>query len=253
MSEPMLAIRSLTKRFGGLAANADVSLEVAPGETRAIIGPNGAGKTTLLSQLAGELQPDEGSVLLAGTDITRFSPRERSLAGIARSFQITSIMPSLSVMENVVLGALSTERRFLVNPWRPAEANAAGMDLARAALDQVGLSARAGFRASEISHGERRQLELAIALATKPRLLLLDEPTAGMGREESRRVIRLIETLKATLTIVLVEHDMDVVFSVSDRITVMAGGTPIATGTPDEIRTDPKVREAYLGTKGAKA
>jgi branched-chain amino acid transport system ATP-binding protein len=251
MPEPMLAIRKLTKRFGGLAANADVTLDIAPGETRAIIGPNGAGKTTLLSQLAGELRPDEGTILFSGADITRLTPRERSLAGIARSFQITSIMPSLSVLENVVLGALSTQGRFLVNPWRPASRNAAAQGLARSALDQVGLSARAEFRASDISHGERRQLELAIALATRPRLLLLDEPTAGMGREESRRVIRLIEGLKSTLTIVLVEHDMDVVFSVSDKITVMAGGTPIATGTPDEIRGDPKVREAYLGTKGA--
>ena len=251
MPEPMLAIRKLTKRFGGLAANADVTLDIAPGETRAIIGPNGAGKTTLLSQLAGELRPDEGTILFSGADITRLSPRERSLAGIARSFQITSIMPSLSVLENVVLGALSTQGRFLVNSWRPASRNAAAQGLARAALDQVGLLARAEFRASDISHGERRQLELAIALATRPRLLLLDEPTAGMGREESRRVIRLIEALKARLTIVLVEHDMDVVFSVSDKITVMAGGTPIATGTPDEIRGDARVREAYLGTKGA--
>jgi branched-chain amino acid transport system ATP-binding protein len=242
----MLEVRGLTKRFGGLAANLGVDMTIEAGETRAVIGPNGAGKTTFLSQLAGELRPDEGTILFAGKDITRLSPRERSLAGIARSFQITSVMPSLTVFENVTLGALSTERRFLVSPWRKLAARAEADE----ALSRVGLAARASVRASDLSHGERRQLELAIALATKPRLLLLDEPTAGMGREESRDVIRLLEQLKSAYTILLVEHDMDVVFQVSDRITVMAGGTPIATGTPDEIRGDSSVREAYLGSKG---
>jgi branched-chain amino acid transport system ATP-binding protein len=249
VAEPLLAVRGLTKRFGGLAANHALDLEVEAGEARAVIGPNGAGKTTLIAQLAGELRPDAGTIRFAGDDVTDWPPERRARRGLARSYQVTSVMPTLTALENVSLAARACAGR---RPWLWRAAGAAGdVDVAaRESLARVGLGARAGTTAGELSHGERRQLEIALALATAPRLLLLDEPTAGMGREESVRMIRLLADLKRRHTIVLVEHDMDVVFSVADRITVMDGGRPIATGTPEAIRRDPAVRAAYLGEAG---
>jgi branched-chain amino acid transport system ATP-binding protein len=245
--EPLLSIRDLTKRFGGLAANSNVSFDVAAGSVHAIIGPNGAGKTTLISQLAGDLRPDAGSIHFAGSDITRLSTPARAQAGIGRIFQISSVMPSLSVRENVALGVIRRVMEGFTSPFKGALQSAAVRDETDAILQQLNLLHRKEVSANALSHGERRQLEMGIAIATRPKLLLLDEPTAGMGREETTAMGHLLLQLKGTHTIVLIEHDMDVVFAVSDEITVMAGGKTIATGRPAEIRQDPAVRLAYLG------
>ena len=246
MSPPLLSTDSLVKRFGGLAATDGLSLSVAEGELHALIGPNGAGKTTLIGQLSGELTPDSGSILFDGRDVTRLPVHKRARRGLARSFQITSIFPSFTALDNVSL-AVQAHAGHSFRFWRDAARDRRLTDPARAVLERVGLGARADTRADALAHGEKRQLELAMALATGPRLLLLDEPMAGMGPEDSARMVELLQELKGGVTILLVEHDMDAVFALADRITVLVRGKDLASGTPAEIRNDPAVREAYLG------
>ena len=246
MAETLLAIRGLSKRFGGLLASDRINLDVTRGETHAIIGPNGAGKTTLIGQLAGDLRPDAGAIRFAGQDVTRLDAPLRSRLGLARSFQVTSIFREFSALDNVAL-AVQAHRGGSFRFWRSAREEPALREPARLVLDAVGLGARADALAANLAHGEQRQLEIAMALATEPRLLLLDEPVAGMGLEESQRMVRLLGTLKDRITIVLVEHDMDAVFSLADRISVMVYGRIIATGTPPEVRGNEQVRRAYLG------
>jgi branched-chain amino acid transport system ATP-binding protein len=246
MAEPLLVVRGLRKRFGGLVATDGVDLDVAEGETLAIIGPNGAGKTTLIGQLAGDLSPDAGRIRFAGADVTALTAAARSHRGLARSFQITSIFRELSVLDNVAL-AVQAHAGHSFRFWRPAREEAALRGPARAVLEQVGLGARADVPAGTLAHGEQRQLEIAMALATRPRLLLLDEPVAGMGPEESQRMVQLLRALRGRHTLVLVEHDMDVVWALADRISVLVYGRVIATGAPEAIRLNAEVRRAYLG------
>ena len=246
MAEPLLEVRGLRKRFGGLVATDGVDLDVAAGETVAVIGPNGAGKTTLIGQLSGDLRPDAGRIRFAGEDITPLTAPARSRRGFARSFQITSIFRDFTALDNVAL-AVQAHAGHSFRFWRPARNEAALREPARAILEQVGLGARGDVVAGTLAHGEQRQLEIAMALATRPRLLLLDEPVAGMGLDESARMVQLLRTLRGRHTIVLVEHDMDVVWALADRISVMVYGRVIATGAPEAIRANPEVRRAYLG------
>ena len=246
MTDTLLEVRGLTKGFGGLIATDRVDLDVLAGETHAVIGPNGAGKTTLLAQLAGELPADAGTIHFAGRDVTGLSAAARSRLGLARSFQITSVFREFTALDNVAL-AVQAHAGHSFRFWRPARSERALREPARATLETVGLGERAEVTAATLAHGEQRQLEIALALATAPRLLLLDEPTAGMGPDESQRMIRLLGSLKARHTILLVEHDMDAVFALADRISVMLYGRLIATGTPEEIRANAAVRQAYLG------
>ena len=246
MTRPVLEVRALSKRFGGLQASDRIDLEVVSGETHAIIGPNGAGKTTLIGQLAGDLRPDDGVIRFMDRDVTRLDPPSRSRLGLARSFQITSIFPELSALDNAAL-AVQAHRGSSFRFWRPARGERALREPARKALESVGLGERRDVAAANLAHGEQRQLEIAMALATEPRLLLLDEPVAGMGLDESQRMVRFLATLKGRITIVLVEHDMDAVFTLADRISVMVYGRIIATGTPAEVRGNAEVRRAYLG------
>jgi branched-chain amino acid transport system ATP-binding protein len=250
MTEPLLEVLDLVKAFGALRATDGVTLEILPGETHAIIGPNGAGKTTLIAQLAGHLRPDRGRVRFAGEDITALSAAARARKGFARSFQITSIYPDFTALENVML-AVQAHAGHSFRFWRAAQSEDALRVPARAILIEVGLGSRAPVLAGNLAHGEQRQLEIAMVLATRPRLLLLDEPVAGMGIEETRRMIGLLSTLKGSMTIILVEHDMDAVFSLADRISVLVYGRIIATGTPEEVRSNPEVRRAYLGEEVA--
>jgi len=222
-------VRGLSKRFGGVVANDAIDLTLAANGVHALIGPNGAGKTTFVAVLCGELAPDEGSVHFGGEDITRWPPYRRARAGLARSFQVTSIMPSLTTLEHVMLAA------------RGASGNA------QAALAHAGLAGRDPVLAHALSHGEQRQLELAMVLASRPRLLLLDEPSAGTGKEDALRTTELIRQIGKDHAVLLVEHDMEMVFAVADRITVLANGACIASGTPGEIRDNATVRSAYLG------
>jgi branched-chain amino acid transport system ATP-binding protein len=246
VADPLLAVRGLRKRFGGLVATDGVDLDVAEGETLAVIGPNGAGKTTLIAQLSGEVRPDAGTIRFAGADVTALSASARSHLGLARSFQITSIFREFSTLDNVAL-AVQAHAGHSFRFWRPARAEAALREPARAMLEQVGLGARGDVPAGTLAHGEQRQLEIAMALATHPRLLLLDEPVAGMALDESARMVELLRRLRGRHTIVLVEHDMDAVFALADRISVMVYGRVIASGSPAAIRADPQVRLAYLG------
>ncbi len=243
---PLLAVTGLKKAFGALTVTDDVSFDVMPGELHAMIGPNGAGKTTLIHQLSGSLGSDAGTVRLAGEDISDLGMVERVRRGLARSFQITSILDGFTVLENAAMAVQArsgSSFRFFADA-----ANEAGLNRqAMAALSRVGLDDRAHRRAGSLSHGEKRQLEIAIALATGAKLLLLDEPLAGTGREETAVLVALMRELKATHTIVLIEHDMDAVFALADRLSVLVYGRLIATGTPDAIRNDPQVRAAYLG------
>ena len=246
MAEPILRLDGLRKRFGGLAVTDGVSLEVLPGEIHAVIGPNGAGKTTLIHQVSGTLRPDAGRVVFAGQDVTALALARRARLGLARSFQITSVLPGFTALENAALAVQArsgSSFRFL----RAASTEPALNREARAALEQVGLADRAQVPAAALSHGERRQLELAIALAMQPRLLLLDEPLAGAGPEETERLVALLRGLKRRYAILLVEHDMQAVFALADRISVLVYGRLVATGTPAVIRADPEVRAAYLG------
>ena len=246
MAEPLLRVKDLVRRFGGIVATDNVSLDVAQGELHAIIGPNGAGKTTLISQLTGHLAPNAGSIFLGGRDITAMAAWRRSALGLARSFQITSLLPDFSAADNVALAAQAHDGhsfRF----WGAARKEKHLRDAAHAALTRVGLARRADVPVSELSHGEQRELELAVALATKPQLLLLDEPMAGLGVTESARMVALLKELRKEVTIVLVEHDMEAVFALADRITVLVYGRVIASGSPADIRANPEVRDAYLG------
>jgi branched-chain amino acid transport system ATP-binding protein len=249
VAEALLETAGLTKRFGGLVATGEVSLSVAPGEIHAVIGPNGAGKTTLIGQLSGELKPDSGAIRFAGADISRLGPARRAALGIARSFQITSIFREFTTLDNVAL-AIQARAGHSFRFWRAARCDPSLRDPAFAALGVVGLAGRADLPAGSLAHGEKRALELAMALATRPRLLLLDEPMAGMGPEESASMVRLLAGLKGRFSIVLVEHDMDAVFALADRITVMVYGRVIASAAPAAIRADPEVRRAYLGEEG---
>jgi branched-chain amino acid transport system ATP-binding protein len=246
MTDTLLAVEDLYKAFGALKATDHVSLDVRAGETHAIIGPNGAGKTTLISQLSGTLRPDSGRIRFGGEDVTHLTAAARSHKGLARSFQITSIYRDFSALDNVAL-AVQAHAGHSFRFWRDARRDPALRDPARAILEEVGLGARADVLAANLAHGEQRQLEVAMVLATKPRLMLLDEPVAGMGVEESQRMVEFLARFKGRQTIILVEHDMDAVFSLADRISVLVYGRVIATGTPAEIRANPDVRSAYLG------
>ena len=246
MAEPVLQVTNLMKSFGGVCATDNVELSVAPLQTHAIIGPNGAGKTTLISQLSGDLAPDEGEIRFKGRDITHVSPYRRSHLGLARSFQITSVFMDMTVLQNVAL-AVQGHRGHSFRFWKPAGKDPEIVVPAMATLEQVGLEARASDPASAMSHGERRQLEIAMALATEPDLLLLDEPMAGMGPEESATMVETLKGLKGEKTMLLVEHDMDAVFALADCVTVLVYGRVIASGAPQDIRNDEAVRRAYLG------
>jgi branched-chain amino acid transport system ATP-binding protein len=246
MTEALLEIRGLAKSFGALRATDGVDLDVREGETHAIIGPNGAGKTTLIGQLAGNLRPDAGRIRFAGEDITALAAPARSRKGLARSFQITSVYREFTALDNVAL-AVQAHAGHSFRFWRPARSEPGLRDPARAILEEVGLGARADVRAANLAHGEQRQLEIAMVLATRPRLMLLDEPVAGMGIDESQRMVRFLGGLKGKRTMILVEHDMDAVFTLADRISVLVYGRIIASGAPEEIRANPEVRIAYLG------
>jgi branched-chain amino acid transport system ATP-binding protein len=246
VADPLLRVENLVRRFGGILATDHVTLDVAKGELHAIIGPNGAGKTTLISQLTGHLAPDSGSVSLAGRDITHMPAYRRCALGLARSFQITSLLLDFTAADNVALAAQAHDGhsfRF----WADARKEKGLRDAAQAALLRVGLADRANVPVSKLSHGEQRELELAVALATKPQLLLLDEPMAGLGVTESARMVKLLQELRKEVTIVLVEHDMEAVFALADRISVLVYGRVIASGAPSEIRQNEEVKRAYLG------
>ncbi len=243
---PVLSIKGLVKRFGGLTATDHVDFDVLPGEVHAIIGPNGAGKTTLISQLAGELRPDAGRIEFDGHDISAESVPARSMLGLGRSYQISQIFREFTALENVML-AVQAHAGSSFSFLRPAIDETALTLPAAEALELVGLGARQHEVASAMAHGEHRQLELAMTLATAPKLLLLDEPMAGMSQAESESMIALIKRLKGRYAIALVEHDMDAVFALADRITVLVYGKVIACGAPADIRNDPAVKDAYLG------
>jgi branched-chain amino acid transport system ATP-binding protein len=245
----LLGIDALSKRFGGVVASDNISLEVPRGELHAIIGPNGAGKTTLITQLAGELAPDAGHIRFEGRDVTALPTWRRSQLGLARSFQITSLFLDFTALDNVAL-AVQAHAGHSFHFWSDARADAGLREPARAALARVGLEERADMLVSRLSHGEHRQLEIAMALATAPRMLLLDEPMAGMGPDESTRMVKILRELKGELTILLIEHDMEAVFALADRITVLVYGRIIASGSPGEIRANADVRQAYLGEQG---
>ncbi len=250
VADAMLQVEGLSKRFGGVVASDAITLHVPTGELHAIIGPNGAGKTTLVGQLSGEIVPDTGRIRFGGRDITGLPAYRRSQRGLARSFQITSLFPDFTALDNVAL-AVQAHSGHSFRFWRDARREAELREPARAALARVGLSERGDVLVSSLSHGEHRQIEIAMALATRPRMLMLDEPMAGMGPEETARVVETLRELKQELTILLIEHDMEAVFALADRITVLVYGRVIASGTPDDIRGNEEVREAYLGEQEA--
>lgn len=241
-----LHIAGLVKRFGALKATDDLNLAVAERELHAIIGPNGAGKSTLIGQITGEITPNAGTITMFHTDVTGWNVPRRSLSGLARSFQITQLCQGFTAEDNVALAIQARQGssfRFFADARRDRRLR----EPARAALERVGLADRAGRLVDELSHGEKRQLEIAITLAMEPRLILLDEPMAGMSHDESQKIVTLLSALKGAVTIMLVEHDMDAVFALADRISVLVAGRIIATGTADEVRANPDVRDAYLG------
>jgi branched-chain amino acid transport system ATP-binding protein len=246
VAEPLLRVEKLVRRFGGIVATDNLSLDVAAGELHAIIGPNGAGKTTLISQLIGQLRPSAGTIRFAGEDITHLPAWRRSQLGLARSFQITSLLPDFTAADNVALAAQARDGHSF-HFWGNAREERHLHEAARSALARVGLEQRADVVVSKLSHGEQRELELAVALATKPQLLLLDEPMAGLGATESARMVKLLAELRREVTIVLVEHDMAAVFALADRITVLVYGRVIASGVPAAIRGNEEVKRAYLG------
>ena len=246
MAEVLLKIEELTKSFGGLRAIQQLSMEVEAGEIHAVIGPNGAGKTTLIAQLSGSLKPDSVRLVFDHLDITDVPEDRRSALGLARSFQITSVLKNFSALDNVAL-AVQAHAGHSFRFWSKARKAQELREPALEILEKIGLTDRMDMPASSLSHGEQRQLELAMALATRPKLLLLDEPMAGMGVEESQKMVELLQDLKGTHTLVLIEHDMDAVFALADRITVLVYGESIACDTPENIRSNPEVRKAYLG------
>jgi branched-chain amino acid transport system ATP-binding protein len=249
VTEPILATTALGRRFGGLVAVDEVSLSLAPRMVHAVIGPNGAGKSTLVNLLSGDLQPSTGTIRLGALDITHWPAHRIAQHGVARTFQHTNVFGAFSAFENCRLAAQSRHRNF--GRWvKPAERYGDWNAAAEAALAIVGLGARAGVAAAALSHGERRALEIAMALATAPTVLLLDEPLAGMGPEESAHIVALLKRLAADHAILLVEHDMDAVFALADRLTVMVNGRILASGAPEAIRANADVQRAYLGTEG---
>ncbi len=248
MAEALLEVRNLSRRFAAVDALKAVNFCVTAGEVHALIGPNGAGKTTFIHHVSGALQPDSGSVHFAGREVTGLAMHQRVTAGMARSYQITNLFPGLSLLDNVALAVqgrrdAGSSFRF----WKPVRNEQGMFDEALGFLEQVGLEKKSGNTAGNLAHGEQRALELAMALATKPKMLLLDEPMAGAGPEESARMVELIEHLARHVTILLVEHDMTAVFRLADRVSVLVNGSLICTGTPDAVRADPAVRRAYLG------
>ena len=249
MSLTILNVSNLSKTFGGVVATDHLNLEIKQGELHAIIGPNGAGKTTLIAQLSGETLPDSGEIIFREENITALPPFKRSRLGIARSFQITSLMLEMDVIDNITLATLAQDNHSY-KFWKPARDDIDLQKSALNALKEIGLEKRAFEKVGNLSHGEHRQLEIAMALATQPHLLLLDEPMAGMGTEEGRKILKILQKLKKRKTILLIEHDMDVVFALADRITVLVYGQVIASGSPQSIKKNEKVREAYLGSDG---
>ncbi|MDC0077608.1 ABC transporter ATP-binding protein [Deltaproteobacteria bacterium] len=248
----MLKVNSLVKSFGGLLATDNLSFEVEAGKLHAVIGPNGAGKTTLISQITGETKPDSGTVIFDGDDISDVPVHLRSARGLARSFQITNIFPDMTTWDNVAL-AVQAQAGHSFHFWKDARKDPLLREPALVFLEQVGLAKRAAIVAGQLSHGEHRQLEIAMALATRPKMLLLDEPMAGMGPEESKAMVDILQGLKRKLTILLIEHDMDVVFTLADQITVLVYGRGIATDAPEAIRNHPEVQAAYLGEEEVSA
>ena len=246
MNEIVLEVNGLCKSFGGVLATDHLDLGVEQGSIHAVIGPNGAGKTTLINQLSGLLSSDDGKIQFNRSDITNLSAPARAKMGLARTFQITSVFGEFTALENVSL-AVQAHDGHSFKFWHDARGDTFLTEPALEALTIVGLEERQSIKASLMSHGERRQLEIAMALATKPKMLLLDEPMAGMGPEESNRMVSILSQLKGKVTILLIEHDMGAVFSLADKITVLVYGGGIATGTPDQIRANPEVRSAYLG------
>ncbi|MEZ7975226.1 MAG: ABC transporter ATP-binding protein [SAR324 cluster bacterium] len=248
----MLKINSLVKSFGGLLATDNLSFEVELGTIHAVIGPNGAGKTTLIRQITGETKPDSGTIIFDGKDLSDIPVHLRSALGLARSFQITNIFLDMSTWDNVAL-AVQAHAGHSFHFWKDARKDPVLREPALVFLQQVGLEERADIVAGQLSHGEHRQLEIAMALATRPKMLLLDEPMAGMGPEESKAMVKILQGLKRKLTILLIEHDMDVVFTLADQITVMVYGRGIATDSPEAIRKHPEVQAAYLGEEEVSA
>lgn len=246
MTKPLLEVRKLVKRFGGLVATNSASFTVREGEMHALIGPNGAGKTTLIHQISGGLAADEGEMLFGGVDIFRMPMHQRVRLGLARSYQVTSVFVKLTVLDNVAL-AVQARSGSSFRFWRAAVSETSLFEEAYAILEQVGLAEKAGQLAGSLAHGEQRQLELGITLATRPKLLLLDEPMAGMGPEDSERMVSLLQTLRGKATVLLVEHDMSAVFRLADTISALVYGRVIASGTPAQIKNDPEVKKAYLG------
>ena len=246
MTETVLKTRDLTKSFGALMANDDITLELYNGEIHALIGPNGAGKSTLIKQIAGESTPDSGQIILFGEDVTRLGTVPRARRGLGRTFQISALAMDYTVLQNAILGALGARGdvyRFLKPVLQDAELRATAMN----ALERVGLMGLAAKRTAELSHGQRRQLEVAVALTLKPKAFLMDEPMAGLGADGSKRLISFLGELRSEAPILLVEHDMDAVFALADRISVLVYGKIIITGTVDEVRRNTEVRRAYLG------
>jgi branched-chain amino acid transport system ATP-binding protein len=246
----LLTVQGLSKRFGGVNATDDVSLEVAPGEIHALLGPNGAGKTSLINQLSGALLPDRGRILFKGEDITRMPTHRRVARGLVRSYQITRLFKAMTALDNLAL-AVQARSGSSLSFWRPVAREGALFSEALALLDEVGLAERAASRADQLAHGEQRALEVGLALATRPDLVLLDEPLAGTGPEESKRMVALIERLRGRATVLLVEHDVEAVFKLANRVTVLVNGRVIASGAPPEVRANPAVIAAYLGEEAA--
>ncbi|MBM3538133.1 MAG: ABC transporter ATP-binding protein [Alphaproteobacteria bacterium] len=247
---PLLRIEGLSKRFGGVTAVDAVSLDIAQGELHALIGPNGAGKTTLIHVLSGALPASSGRAVFDGVDVTHLPMHARVRSGLARSYQITSLFPNFTVLENLAL-ALQPQRGHLFTAWQPVAGDETLFAQAQTQAQETGLAGRVDTLAGELAHGERRLLEIGLALATGARLLLLDEPMAGLGPDESQRLLQLLQSLKGRLTVLLVEHDMDAVFRLADRISTLVYGRIVATGTPEAIRAHPEVRRAYLGESAA--
>lgn len=250
MSEPILRLDDIQKRYGALPVSDHVSLQVGPREIHTLIGPNGAGKSTLVGQISGAIAPDEGRVFFAGRDVTRMGVARRARLGLARVFQTSNVVAGFTALENAMLAAAATDGtsfRF----FRPIAAERRLRDRAMTALERVGLAGREGVSAAGLAHGEKRALELAMCLVQEPKFLLLDEPMAGTGREETERLTELLASLDGEIPMLIVEHDMATVFRLAHRITVLIGGAVAITGTADEIRADPTVRSAYLGEEAA--
>jgi branched-chain amino acid transport system ATP-binding protein len=249
-AHPVLELRHLVKRYGGLIATNDVNLAIHPGEIHAIIGPNGAGKTTLIHQISGTVPPSDGRIIFNGVDITSMSMHARVRRGLSRSYQITNVFRSCSVMDNLAL-AVQARSGSSMRFWAPAIDEKELFEEAAQIAKRIGLGQRLDIPAGGLSHGEQRQLEIGLALATGPQLLLLDEPLAGIGQDESSELVALIQTLAPEIAVILIEHDMDAVFRLAHRISVLVAGSIISSGMPEEIRKDVQVKKAYLGDEEA--